>query len=171
MLKVADLRRIQRCREQGLSKGRTAELLGFSRVTVRKYWLADDCVVKPRPSTSRSVLAPHRELVHALFGELRNCPRLTEVLREQYGIVVGLRAVQKFVEPLRAALRVEDELYLRRQAEATLAEANSILAEGERARQEGRIDPALEHRAFGYVRKPHRRTLVGAGIRREAFGK
>ncbi len=60
MLKAADLRRIQRCREQGFSKGRTAEMLGFSRVTVRKYWSAVDCVVAPRKSAPRSVLAPHR---------------------------------------------------------------------------------------------------------------
>ena len=54
MLKAADLRRIQRCREQGFSKGRTAEMLGFSRVTVRKYWSAVDCVVAPRKSAPRT---------------------------------------------------------------------------------------------------------------------
>lgn len=111
MLKAADLRRIQRCREQGFSKGRTAEMLGFSRVTVRKYWSAVDCVVAPRKSAPRSVLAPHRELVYVLFRQYRSCPRLAEVLREEHGIEVGLRAVQKFVEPLRETLRREDELY------------------------------------------------------------
>ena len=127
MLKAADLRRIQRCREQGFSKGRTAEMLGFSRVTVRKYWSAVDCVVAPRKSAPRSVLAPHRELVYALFRQYRSCPRLAEVLREEHGIEVGLRAVQKFVEPLRETLRREDELYLQKRAERELAAANATI--------------------------------------------
>lgn len=134
MLKAADLRRIQRCREQGFSKGRTAEMLGFSRVTVRKYWSAVDCVVAPRKSAPRSVLAPHRELVYALFRQYRSCPRLAEVLREEHGIEVGLRAVQKFVEPLRETLRREDELYLQKRAERELAAANATI----RAKSSGR---------------------------------
>ena len=132
MLKAADLRRIQRCREQGFSKGRTAEMLGFSRVTVRKYWSAVDCVVAPRKSAPRSVLAPHRELVYALFRQYRSCPRLAEVLREEHGIEVGLRAVQKFVEPLRETLRREDELYLQKRAERELAAANATIRANER---------------------------------------
>ena len=176
MLKAADLRRIQRCREQGFSKGRTAEMLGFSRVTVRKYWSAVDCVVAPRKSAPRSVLAPHRELVYALFRQYRS-----------------LRAVQKFVEPLRETLRREDELYLQKRAERELAAANATIRANEReelrrmrelARSQACLSAAavqagdevsLTREIIGTlpaavyeepVRRTRRRTLVGSGMRR-----
>lgn len=193
MLKAADLRRIQRCREQGFSKGRTAEMLGFSRVTVRKYWSAVDCVVAPRKSAPRSVFAPHRELVYALFRQYRSCPRLAEVLREEHGIEVGLRAVQKFVEPLRETLRREDELYLQKRAERELAAANATIRANEReelrrmrelARSQACLSAAavqagdevsLTREIIGTLpaavyeepaRRTRRRTLVGSGMRR-----
>ena len=137
--------------------------------------------------------APHRELVYALFRQYRSCPRLAEVLREEHGIEVGLRAVQKFVEPLRETLRREDELYLQKRAERELAAANATIRANEReelrrmrelARSQACLSAAavqagdevsLTREIIGTLpaavyeepaRRTRRRTLVGSGMRR-----
>ncbi len=193
MLKAADLRRIQRCREQGFSKGRTAEMLGFSRVTVRKYWSAVDCVVAPRKSAPRSVLAPHRELVYALFRQYRSCPRLAEVLREEHGIEVGFAPCRSSWSRFAKRAVPRGRALSAKRAERELAAANATIRANEReelrrmrelARSQACLSAAavqagdevsLTREIIGTLpaavyeepaRRTRRRTLVGSGMRR-----
>ena len=115
MKKISDIKDIQQLRAMGLSMRKAATLLGFNRHTVAKYWTCDPYMPRQKPRPPRvKLLTPIDETVKSLYIEYRNCPKVRQELERRGLTAPSLRTIQKFVQPLKRELELQEKRPVKR---------------------------------------------------------
>ena len=113
MQNANDVTEILCLHRQGMGTKKIAQLLGFSRNTVRKYLRQGEwkpCRSKPKPGKLAGLSDWLRERFRQHKG---NADVVRQELQKELGIQVSLRTVERAVEPWRREMKVEREATIR----------------------------------------------------------
>ena len=120
MVRTEQLNYIQLLHERGEGSLKISKRIGLSRNTVRKYLALLDSgqPIVLRVQRARA-LDPYKEVVKSLFVDCRgHCPNLQRRLKEQQGLDVQLRTLQKYCQPWRKTVLKPQERAVRYEVES-----------------------------------------------------
>lgn len=105
MISEYERARIRKYRAEGIGIREISRRTGINRNTVRR-WLRQESPAPRKRSAAGDYLASHKEAVLKLFLKCElNCVVLRRVLREEFGVDVSLRTLQRFCEPYRKEIK------------------------------------------------------------------
>lgn len=102
-----DIDEMLRLHQQGWGKQRIADHLGISKNTVRRYIRAGGWTPYKRPERAKTLAQLQDWLKDAIVQHHGNAAVLQQLLRDEHGVSVSLRTVQRAVAPHRSLVRAK----------------------------------------------------------------
>ena len=91
----------------GLGSRHIARELGINRNTVKRYLKSGDCIPYRRPKRSHRLDGLGVWLREEFVRHKGNCDVVRQLLKDDHGMIVGLRTVQRACKPFRAELQAQ----------------------------------------------------------------